>query len=384
MGVIYNKKTRKLVNPIDWSNIDKYLLAGVVIAPWYYIQAFFGYLIIQDPDLAPFINLHIQQQLNYYFILCGFFWILHALAAFLLRKTKEDNAVLRFVTMIMPVPMTIVIVLVNGALISSTLAGSAVVAMLGFFFFETKAMIRSVSFNMLLIAAAAILCAYDMVPYAQLYESVSDSGDTKVWMLAQFLITLYPATCGILMMMFFLKGLRDRESRIRELSRRDGLTGVWNHRYLMEIFERELLNTARQRNLLSFLMIDLDYFKKLNDQYGHKTGDKALEVAAQVLLKALRTTDYLGRYGGEEFAVVLPNCNVVSAREVAERCRKAIEDTIVEYNGFKVNITASIGVTTVTDANTVEPNDVIERADKALYHSKSKGRNCVSFYSEPV
>ena len=113
-------------------------------------------------------------------------------------------------------------------------------------------------------------------------------------------------------------------------------------------------------------------------------GDKALEMAAQVLQSALRSTDHLGRYGGEEFAAILPNCNVGAAREVAERCRQAIESTIVTYNGVEINLTTSVGVTTVIKSANVSADTIIERADKALYQSKGDGRNKVSIHNEPV
>ena len=111
-------------------------------------------------------------------------------------------------------------------------------------------------------------------------------------------------------------------------------------------------------------------------------GDRALEVSAKVLLDALRTTDSLGRYGGEEFAAVLPDCSVSAAREVAERCRAAIESTTVAYNGCSVKLTASVGATTVLDPSEVDIDTIIERADQALYTSKGAGRNRVSFFTD--
>ncbi len=152
----------------------------------------------------------------------------------------------------------------------------------------------------------------------------------------------------------------------------------------MEIFERELKLSKRNGTPLAFIMVDLDFFKQINDKYGHKMGDKALEASASALQDALRETDYLGRYGGEEFAIVLPNCTEQDAADVSERCREVIESASIQYKDELVKLTASVGVASESDTSTLTPDTIIERADQALYRSKKAGRNRVSFFSEPL
>ena len=128
-------------------------------------------------------------------------------------------------------------------------------------------------------------------------------------------------------------------------------------------------------------MIDLDFFKKINDDYGHLTGDEALIVSSGALKETLRTTDYIGRYGGEEFAIVLPNCDETNVKAVSERCRQAVISSSFNSGKNQINLSASIGCTTILDAKDADLNAIIEQADKALYHSKETGRNKVTFLS---
>ncbi|MCG8670874.1 MAG: GGDEF domain-containing protein [Pseudomonadales bacterium] len=384
MSSIYNKKNKTIVNPIDWCGVDRCMLGAFFIAPWYFMQAGFGFFLTSRPDLIPFLNSEVHTKLNYYLLACGLIWIGMFLISYHIRKTQTENKKLELVTVILPVPLVFAIVITHGILMSSVLAGLVAVSMLGFFLFETRLMVISVLFNAALVVIVSLLSFMEVIPFTSLYKEVYMGTGARWWMGGQIAITMYPLLCGIIMTKFFLKGLREREDKIRELSRKDGLTDIWNRRYLMEIFERELLLSKRADTPISFIMIDLDHFKKLNDEHGHKMGDKALEVAAQVLQSALRNTDYLGRYGGEEFAAILPNCNVGAAREVAERCRQAIESTIVTYNGVEINLTTSVGVTTVIKSANVSADTIIERADKALYRSKGEGRNKVSIHNEPV
>lgn len=384
MGMIYDKNKNTLVNPIDWSGVDRCMLGALAIAPWYFMQAVFGSLLSSNPELVPFFDTNTLSKLNIYLFGCGCLWLAVLGCALYLRRNHDENKMLEWVVVLLPIPLVMPIVVVHGILTSSVLAGTVAVAMLGFFFFETRLMVVSVVFNIVLVSVVGLLAIAGAIPFTSLYENVAMGPGAYWWMVGQFMITMYPLFCGILMTMFFLKGLHDREDKIRELSRKDGLTNIWNRRYLMEIFERELHASQRSKTPISFIMIDLDFFKKLNDQYGHKMGDRALEVASKVLQTAIRSTDSLGRYGGEEFAAVLPDCTVGSAREVAERCRVAIESSSVEYNGVTVDLTASVGATTVVDSTDVNADTIIDRADQALYKSKDAGRNRVSFFIDRV
>ena len=136
----------------------------------------------------------------------------------------------------------------------------------------------------------------------------------------------------------------------------------------------------RYQKCMAVLLIDIDYFKQLNDRYGHLAGDKMLFELARTLEKSLRREDIIARFGGEEFVVMLPESSLTAAYQVAERVRTDIEKMKIDYLGKKLSVTVSIGVNYIDPSRIETPQTVIEQADKALYTAKDEGRNQVSFY----
>ena len=167
------------------------------------------------------------------------------------------------------------------------------------------------------------------------------------------------------------------EKELQLQARVDYLTGLFNRRHFIEQGELELSRALRYNNQLSAFMIDIDYFKQVNDTHGHRAGDMVLQALSRLCKEALRDVDLLGRMGGEEFAVLLPETSHEKAIEVAERLRETIEETpIVIETGLPLHITVSIGVTTLTgkDSNI---DMLLNQADTALYQAKEAGRNRV-------
>lgn len=163
------------------------------------------------------------------------------------------------------------------------------------------------------------------------------------------------------------------QEKLRTQSLRDPLTGLYNRRYMEDALDRYLNMAERSKNPTSVMMIDLDNFKKLNDAHGHAKGDTVLcDVAAQ-LVGALRPSDVVSRYGGEEILVILPNCGFDDAMLKAEMLRARIESLGEAHN---VEITASFGVASVPETSATR-GDVVPMADNALYAAKQAGRNCV-------
>lgn len=173
-----------------------------------------------------------------------------------------------------------------------------------------------------------------------------------------------------------LADIEQLKNRIREQSIRDPLTNLYNRRFLNEFMERELALARRNQKPLAVVMLDLDHFKQLNDQFGHQTGDKVIEMVAKHLLRQSRRTDILFRYGGEEFLVILPNTNATQARHLAENWRVHVEQAQVFAKHQAVNITLSAGVACYPEQGTTAFN-LIQAADEALYQAKAAGRNQV-------
>ena len=178
-----------------------------------------------------------------------------------------------------------------------------------------------------------------------------------------------------------LKELRDqllnKNEQLERISRTDALTGIANRRYFMECIEREFRRAERYGGPLAYMMVDLDHFKAVNDSHGHQVGDEALLVVAKALQKELRTHDLVGRYGGEEFGVVLPETDIAAAKIVAERCRTVIAGTNIPCEPKPIVVTASIGLAAYPTHGSKTVADLIRDADGALYRAKTAGRDRV-------
>ncbi|NPA24290.1 MAG: GGDEF domain-containing protein [Deltaproteobacteria bacterium] len=166
--------------------------------------------------------------------------------------------------------------------------------------------------------------------------------------------------------------------RLETDSRRDALTGLHNRRYFDELIDKEQERAQRYRHSTALAMMDLDHFKQINDRYGHPAGDQVLRATGRILTETLRKCDTACRYGGEEFALILPETSLAEAQLICERVRKRLENTtITTSDNQKINITASFGV---TDSQGNCSLDLIEAADRALYQAKKEGRNRIATY----
>ena len=167
--------------------------------------------------------------------------------------------------------------------------------------------------------------------------------------------------------------------RLCEISLRDGLTGLANSRHFSAALDQEVSRVSRSGEIALLLLIDLDRFKAINDQYGHPAGDRALRAVAEILARHMRPMDTAARYGGDEFAVILPNCRPGNGRAIAERIRDQVENSpIPAQDGTLLRVTISIGGAHVSPWSTLDAKEVLEKADRELYRAKARGRNCVS------
>ena len=169
--------------------------------------------------------------------------------------------------------------------------------------------------------------------------------------------------------------LHEAMSKLQEASDRDGLTGIFNRRFIEHSLSSAMDRAQRYGEQLSLIMTDIDHFKRVNDQYGHLAGDETIRSVCRVLATSLRTSDLLGRYGGEEFMVIVPQTDGMGAIMLAERLRRAVERTPVVYNDLTLRVTISLGITEL-QKDTKNYEQMIHEADKALYLSKVSGRNC--------
>jgi diguanylate cyclase (GGDEF)-like protein len=164
---------------------------------------------------------------------------------------------------------------------------------------------------------------------------------------------------------------------IQRLAITDELTGLYNRRGIMELGQREFERAARHNRPLSVVLIDIDHFKNVNDSHGHAAGDQVLRVMGEQCRRHVRGTDLVGRFGGEELLLLLPETKIKAAYEAAERLRKLIEEMEVQREQSKIKVTISLGVAE-RKGNMEELAELIHRADEALYAAKEGGRNRVA------
>lgn len=170
--------------------------------------------------------------------------------------------------------------------------------------------------------------------------------------------------------------IQQRTEQLEKLASTDALTGLENRRSIMGFAEEERGRNIRYQHGLSVLMIDIDYFKQINDEHGHQMGDKILVEFAKTIEDSLRDSDHAARYGGEEFLIILPETKQENATDLAERIRNNIETSKFDIDR---TLTCSIGVATMTNNESLD--ELIQRADEAVYRAKKSGRNCVISHS---
>ncbi len=173
-----------------------------------------------------------------------------------------------------------------------------------------------------------------------------------------------------------IKEHRAVEARLRHMACIDGLTGIANRRHFFELAEQELRRARRDGTPLALCMVDVDLFKQLNDRHGHGVGDLALSIVAECCQSVLRESDVLGRYGGEEFVIALPLADLDTAAAIAERLRESVSALRLPMLDAVTPLTVTVGISRI-EAGESALDPALQRADRALYAGKARGRNCV-------
>lgn len=176
-----------------------------------------------------------------------------------------------------------------------------------------------------------------------------------------------------------LHELRARVLELQQHAQTDSLTGLYNKRFFDTSLLQEVDRTTRTGFATTLILLDVDHFKSFNDKHGHVAGDKVLEHIASLLRDNLRKLDIPCRYGGEEFALILPSTPLLVAVQVAERLRNIIASSVLNFENKTLAITASFGVDSLTLEDSTNTENFVQRVDEQLYRAKNAGRNCVQY-----
>jgi len=171
--------------------------------------------------------------------------------------------------------------------------------------------------------------------------------------------------------------LLESQKKLQEIATHDTLTNLLNRYEILNVLQDEFHRALREQNPISTIMLDIDFFKNINDAYGHGVGDEVLVEVALRLNRILRRYDKVGRYGGDEYLVVLPNCSMRSATQIAERLRRAVSQEKIETEAGIIGVTISVGCASSENESIQSIADLVKNSDKAMYHAKNMGRNCV-------
>ncbi|QIC65434.1 GGDEF domain-containing protein [Acinetobacter schindleri] len=241
---------------------------------------------------------------------------------------------------------------------------------------------RTLVYSMLIPASIFLsICGYlsytGQLTYSPLFTIPGKLFYNGFWLVSMLYFIL--PILAICMMLFeiLLSQWRHREKLIQHLSQIDPLTNLFNRRSINQCLDK--LNSVKLESY-ALVLLDLDHFKRINDYYGHHKGDETLIRVSEVLTLLLRESDVVGRFGGEEFILILKNSNLEKARQVAERCRAAIQQLeIYSDDGQRIHVTASFGI--ALSSPELRPQQLLSQADKALYQAKASGRNLVKAYN---
>jgi diguanylate cyclase (GGDEF)-like protein len=244
---------------------------------------------------------------------------------------------------------------------------------------------RTLVYSMLIPASIFLVgCAYlsfrHELPYSPLFNIEDKLFYNGFWLLSMLYFIVPILVICVILFEILLSQWRHREQLIQQLSQIDPLTNLFNRRSINQCLDK--LNAAAKPDY-ALVLLDLDHFKKINDHFGHHKGDETLVEVSSVLNQQLRESDVVGRFGGEEFILVLKHTSLEKAEQVAERCRIAIQQLqILSDEGELIPVTASFGI--AISKTDLRPQQLLSQADQALYQAKAGGRNLVKTYADPV
>lgn len=219
----------------------------------------------------------------------------------------------------------------------------------------------------------------DVIPYAPIFKIDGQLFLNGFWLLSMLYFVIPILITCLILFEILLSQWRHREQLIQHLSQIDPLTNTFNRRRINQSLE--YLHQQHQHSPYAVILLDLDHFKSINDRFGHHMGDKVLVAVSQELNHHLREHDLVGRFGGEEFILILKHSSHIKAHQIAERCRAAIEALIISNDeGQSIRVTASFGI--AQSHHELRPQQLLSQADKALYAAKASGRNQIKSYLE--
>jgi diguanylate cyclase (GGDEF)-like protein len=367
---------QRLAAVLEWSDVDKSIFLMLLLTPIlgaYIVSILAVQLMPNGARLVRFEPLHelLKIELGLLFGAC----IIIAIGLYLRKRQPASLWLQHLATQYYS------LALITCSYYIGTLTFCTGVVLLGAPVFGFILLNRRVVWGATIVSTFALLgltyaTAFGWLPYAPAVVPPTDSATNLIWVNIIFFFT---APHFVIIIMFadqIVHYWRNREDTIRTLSRTDMLTGLLNRHSIIELLNMEVARTLRHGPPLTIVILDLDHFKRINDTWGHPTGDRVLIEAARVLTASIRKCDMVGRYGGEEFMIMLPDTTLAGAATLIERCRALLAETTIHAdNGESIHISASFGLASNENRLSLSTETMIKLADEALYRAKAEGRN---------
>jgi diguanylate cyclase (GGDEF)-like protein len=365
---------------INWNMLKKCILLLILASLISLFGIIWDSFVLLNPFTWQWVNLPLVRSKLWTNVIMLFVFLSLIMPCFIYK----DKSWVQEIIPILSVQVVTVLLCHIGYLIGSfspaTMVAYVSVVGVGLVLFDRKMIYCALVPATIALLFCNFLSMYGVLQYAPIFklEVLNQAQMHPFWVGSMFFFLLPILIACLLLFESLLKQWRIRETAIQVLSLLDPLTNVMNRRSISNHLER----LHQQPNqLYSIVLLDLDHFKNINDQFGHSMGDQVLINVAKCLANNLRDRDMIGRFGGEEFILLLPNTTPAQAQNVAERCRLAIGElkfTSEDHQEF--SISASFGISSTLSAD--EPHLIISQADQALYAVKASGRNQVKIFTE--
>lgn len=379
------QRTLGTVIVMELSLVQKSMLVLLLILLNSIFFGVYQQVVIYHPDWYPYINLGMFELLGW--ILGGtiIFSIILLKVCFFLQKTAPDNQYLPLIIKIFYAMSMCLLGYMLGAMSPATGVIMVGTPIIGLVLFSRAIVLPLTLCSIALMMVLAYAGTMGVIPYAPLFAEVGAT-HLKMSSMFSFYTQLYfllpPSLTIIVLCDVILKQWHQRGREVSLLSQLDSLTNLYNRRTVNEHLER-LMERSTESDRISILLLDLDFFKQINDTYGHMAGDDVLREVGHLLQSTMRKNDLAGRFGGEEFIVVLYRSAHEIGMSVAERIRARIaEIRVTTPAGQVVQVTASIGVSTFSPFGMVGVDQILSQADHALYAAKDAGRNRVIHFDQ--
>lgn len=367
---------------MNWSNINKCILIQLLGLIDIILWVLWWGISNSHQNLKPWINQDFFPILFRAYCLFIFGFIVLIFLTWKCGKNALFNKLIPYITVAYFGIAFIYGGYAIGVMNPASIAGYVSLVTVGLILFERKVLYLTVVPIAFFFLITIIQSLYGHMVYAPIFSDLLKSkppyqNEFWVYSVMYFYIPIFLAS--IVLFEILLTQWRNRERMIQQMSLVDPLTGIFNRRKISENIDI----LKQQHSSFSIVLLDLDFFKSINDHYGHDVGDIVLKHIATILTENIREQGVVGRFGGEEFIILVPDGQLPHVMDIAERCRQAIEKNNIPSNlNFTLKVTASFGVAVSTNSVVIAKEEVLRQADQALYLAKRNGRNQVRHYFE--